>query len=72
MLLEWDKFHDSIIDFWMAGLDVYFMNFINQLYPTIKFELVVSDSELNVLDLTLHLVDGFIHTEVYSKPSDSH
>ena len=31
-----------------------------------------SDSHLNVLDLTLHLVDGCIQTDVYSKPTDSH
>ena len=39
---------------------------------TIKFELVYSKSKLNVLDVSLHLVDGFIQTDVYSKPTDSH
>ena len=48
------------------------MEFVNGLFRTIKFELVVSKSKLNVLDLTIHLVDGFLLTEVYSKPSDSH
>jgi len=38
----------------------------------IKFELVYSESKLNVLDVTLHLVDGFIQADVYSKPTDSH
>ena len=42
------------------------------MYPTIRFELVYSDSHLNVLDLTLHLVDAYIQTDVYSKPRDSH
>ena len=42
------------------------------LYPTIKFELVYSENKLNVQDVTLHLVDGFIQTDVYSKPTDSH
>ena len=48
------------------------MNKINSLYPTIKFELVYSENKLNVLDVTLHLFDGFIQTDVYSKPTDSH
>jgi len=34
--------------------------------------LVYSESKLNVLDVSLHLVDGFIQTDVYSKPTDSH
>ena len=49
-----------------------FTEYINSLYPTIKFELVHSESKLNVLDVTLHLVDSFIQTDVYSKPTDSH
>ena len=70
----WWRYRDDIIDFWTEGLPALheFTEFLNQLYPTIKFELVVSESKLNVLDLTLHLIDGFIYTDVYSKPSDSH
>ena len=49
-----------------------FNDYINSLYPTIKFELVYSERELHVLDLTLYLIDGFIRTDVYSKPTDSH
>ena len=59
---------------WKQGLSAHnaFTDYINTLYPTIKFELVYSDSHLNVLDLTLHLVDGYIQTDVYSKSTDSH
>ena len=49
-----------------------FMDIINYLYPTIKFTLVFSKKELNVLDLTLHLKDGYIETDIFSKPTDSH
>ena len=49
-----------------------FTDYINGLYPTIKFELVYSDSHLNVLDIMLHFHDGFISTDVYAKPTDSH
>ena len=47
-------------------------NFIISLYPTIKFTVVLSETSLNVLDLTLSLVDGYIQTDVYSKPTDHH
>ena len=61
-------------DLWHQGLPALhqFTDYINSLYPTIKFELVFSEHELHVLDLTLHLVDGSIRTDVYSKPTDSH
>ena len=44
----------------------------NSLHPTIKFESVYLDSTLNVLDLKLQLIDGFIITDIYAKPTDSH
>ena len=58
--------------FLTSGLRVYlnywnFTDYINGLYPTIKSELVYSDSHLNVLDLTLHFRDDFISTDVYTR-----
>ena len=51
------------------------MDYINSLYPTIKFTLVYSESSLNVLDLTLKLKDGYIRPnrqiDWYSKPTDN-
>ena len=49
-----------------------FTDFINSLYPTIKFTMVSSEISLNVLDLTLLLFDGFIQADIYSKPTDHH
>jgi hypothetical protein len=49
-----------------------FTNYINSSYPTIKFELVDSEKSLSVLDLTLHLKEGFIATDIYAKPTDCH
>ena len=70
----WWRYRDDVFDLWQQGLPALhqFTDFINSLYPTIKFELVFSERELHVLDLTLYLVDGFIRTDVYSKPTDSH
>ena len=70
----WWRYRDDIFDIWTQGLPklLEFTDYINGLYPTIKFELVYSDSHLNVLDLTLHFRDGFISTDVYAKPTDSY
>jgi hypothetical protein len=71
---QWWRYRDDIFDLWQQGLAALnsFTEYINSLYPTIKFELVYSESKLSVLDVSLHLVDGFIQTDVYSKPTDSH
>ena len=70
----WWRYRDDVFDLWTLGLPklLEFTEYINSLYPTIKFELVYSESSLNVLDLTLHLQDGFIITDIYAKPTDSH
>ena len=70
----WWRYRDDIFDLWTQGLPklLEFTDYINDLYPTIKFELVYSESHLNVLDLTLHFCNGFISTDVYAKPTDSH
>ena len=70
----WWRYRDDVFDIWIHGLPklLEFTEYINSLYPTIKFELVYSEHTLNVLDLTLHLQDGFISTDIYAKPTDSH
>ena len=70
----WWRYRDDIFDLWTQGTTKLneFTEFINSLYPTIKFTIVSSEISLNVLDLTLFLVDGFIQTDIYSKPTDQH
>ncbi|XP_068741769.1 uncharacterized protein [Montipora capricornis] len=70
----WWRYRDDIFDLWTQGATKLndFTDFINALYPTIKFTVVSSETSLNVLDLTLSLVDGYIQTDVYSKPTDHH
>ena len=48
-----------------------FIEFINSLYPTIKFTLVNSPILLNFLDPALSLVEGYTQTD-YSKPTENH
>ena len=70
----WWRCRDDIFDLWTQGHSKLndFTRFIISLYPTIKFTVVSSETSLNVLDLTLNLVDGFIHTDIYSKPTNNH
>ena len=72
-LCRW-RYRDDIFDLWTQGpVKVNeFTHFINSLYPTITFTLVSSPNSLNVLDLTLNLVDGFIQADIYSKPTGNH
>ena len=71
---NWLRYRDDIFDLWLQGktklLD--FIDFINSLHPTIKFTSEYSETSLNVLDITLRLVNGFIQTDIYSKPTDNH
>ena len=70
----WWRYRDDILDFWTLGEEKLqeFTDYINNLYPTIKFTCTHSKDKINFLDLTLHLVNGRIETDVYSKPTDSH
>ena len=70
--LLWWRYRDDIFDLWTQGLPklLEFTDCINSLYPTIKFELIYSDSLLHVLDFTFHLKDGLIVTDIYSKVTD--
>ena len=70
----WWRYRDDIFDLWTLGHAklLEFTQNINSLYPTIKFTLVHSPTSLDVLDLTLSFVEGFIQTDIYSKPTDNH
>ena len=72
--LLWWRYREDVFDVWTHGLPklLEFTEYMNSLYPTIKFELVYFENTLNVLDLTLHLQHGFIKTDIYAKPTDSH
>ena len=68
----WWRYREKIFDLWTQGVTKLndFTDLINALYPTITFTVVSSETSLNVLDLTVSLVDGYIQTDVYSKPTD--
>ena len=64
--LPWGRYRDDIFHLWIHGVPklLKFTEYINSLYPTIKFELVYSKRRLNILDL--------IYTDIYAKLTDSH
>ena len=71
---NWLRYRDDILDLWKLGPGklMEFTDYINNIHPTIKFTLVYSKKSINVLGLTLTLENGYIQTDVYSKPTDNH
>jgi len=65
---QWWRYRYDIFDLWQQGLAALnsFTEYINSLYPTINLNWSFPK------DVSLHLVDGVIQTDVYSKPTDSH
>ena len=46
--------------------------FLNSLHPTVKFTLSSPSDSVPFLDLRIHIRDSTLHTDLYSKPTDSH
>jgi hypothetical protein len=70
----WKRFIDDILVLWRGteeGL-LQFTTFLNSIHPTIKFTMTSSHSQISFLDILLKLRNGFITTDVYSKPTDAH
>lgn len=70
----WRRFIDDIFLLWRgtdAELDT-FINFINSFHPTIRFTVSSSDHQIPFLDIMISLSNGYLHTDLYSKPTDSH
>ena len=71
---NWWRFRDDIFEIWTHGVEALesFTNFINSIYPSIEFVVRSSESKLEFLDVLVHLHEGEIYTDVYSKPTDGH
>ena len=68
----WWRYRDDNFEIWIQGLEklLEFTEYISSLYPTIEFQLLYFANSLNVLDLTLRLIDRTIYTHVYFEPTD--
>ena len=67
------RFMDDIVAIFHAPFNSSnVMDFLNTCHPTIKFTASPPAPSVSFLDITILICDNQIHTDLYSKPSDSH
>jgi len=72
--LMYFRFVDDVWGLWTHGLDALldFNTKGNQINPRIKLELRYSTEQLEFLDTVTSLRGGSLHTDLYTKPTDTH
>ena len=78
--LVWLRSIDYVFFIWTHGSDnlddfiqhTQCFSETNNMKSKIKFEINKSTTEINVLDVTIKLKDGKLHTTLYSKPTDAY
>ena len=73
----WCRFKDDIFCPWIMGSEKLheFHAWINSLHPKIKFTMNFAEDPLEgieYLDTRVYIKNSFIHTTLYTKPSDTH
>ena len=71
--LLYKRFIDDIFMIWThtrRELDN-FIQYLNQVHPTIKFTANVSNTSIDFLDTTVHLFERKLRTELYTKPTNA-
>ena len=71
----WFRFTDDIFMIWTEGLDnlKIFIDYLNNIHPTIKFTSSPFSTNVSFLDVNVSLTnDGNISTDLYTKPTDKH
>ena len=67
------RYIDDMFGIFHSDLDPTTLDvFLNSLHPTVKFTLSTPSHSVPFLDLTIHIFDSKIHTDLYCKPTDSH
>ena len=67
------RYLDDIIAIFPSSLhSETLLHYLNTRHPSVKFTTSSSSSSVNFLDITVHFSDGKLHTDLYSKPTDSH
>ena len=71
--LTWLRYIDDIFIVWTHGRDLLnkFLDLANSFHPTIKFSSYSSSEQVPFLDVMVSLEDGFLQTDLYSKPTDT-
>ena len=68
----WKRFIDDIIMIWSHGRSSLekLLEFINNIHPTIKFEVTISDTSVNFLDTVLYFDEDMrLRTDLYIQPT---
>ena len=70
----WWRYLDDIFMIWTEGLDhlKIFVDYLNNIHPTIKFTSNHSLTNIPFLDVMVSLNNGTIETDLYTKPTDKH
>ncbi|MCG7879722.1 MAG: GIY-YIG nuclease family protein [Candidatus Thiodiazotropha endolucinida] len=68
------RFVDDVWGIWIHGREALgtFHCCANSIHPRIKVEMRTSDESIEFLDVTTRIEDGFLKTDLYSKPTDKH
>ena len=73
---NWMRFSDDCFIIWNTSLLSLpierFCVELNSLHPKIQFTMEVSEKEISFLDVLIKLQEGFISTDIYFKPTDTH
>ena len=70
----WKRFIDDIFLLWVGSEEELerFLEFLNEIHPTIKFTHSCSNDQISFLDISISLKNGFLSTDLFTKPTDSH
>ena len=67
------RYIDDMFSIFDRNIDIDVLtNFLNSLHSTVKFTLSLPSDSVPFLDLNIHIRDSTLHTDLYSKPTDSH
>ncbi len=73
--LLWKRFIDDIFFIWTYSKEELnlFIEHLNSCHPTIKFTVIISETGVDYLDITVKVDnEGEVYTTLYSKPTDTH
>ena len=72
--LIWLRYIDDVFLIWTHGEEELdnFIAHCNSRHPTIKFTAERSCNSISFLDVMVGLQNGFLETDLYSKPTDTH
>ena len=70
----WWRFLDDVFVIWLHSEEELnlFLARLNSFHKTIKFTWEKGYKQISYLDVRVSLEDGLLHTDVYSKPTDTH